>query len=182
LKTGQSSVKRQIFINGRLCVSMAEGARYATGELGRTVCLWEIQRVLEGLKHIEGLEVIRADEPLPRRVKPAKGKPKTVEHRRKISAAMKGKTGYWRGKRMNDLILLRLGQAKVGKKNPAAKLTENDVLDIQIALEEGEKQLTLALRYGVSEALISRIKHGKRWRYLAEGGEGGAAFPAPPFA
>jgi hypothetical protein len=150
------------------------------------VYLWEIQRVLEGMKHIEGLEVIRADEPLPRRIKKAK-QPRayTAEARQKLSEAGKksrGRASPLRGKRRKDITRHIMRSAKTGEKNPAAKLTEEQVLDILVELEEGEKQLALALRYGVSVRHISRIKHGKRWRYLAEGGEGGAAFTAPYFA
>jgi hypothetical protein len=162
---------------------MAEGARRATEELGRTVYLWEIQRVLENRKRIAGLEVIRADEPLPRKVKkPIQPRRYTAEARRKMSEARKGKPGFWLGKRRKDIVKLLLSQAKVGEKHPRAKLTENQVLDIIVALEEGDKLFTLSRRYGVSEALISRIKTGKRWRYLADDVEGGGAFPAPRFA
>ena len=61
----QSSAKRPVYINGALCVSMAAGARRASMILGRDVQLWEIQRILSGKKHIPGLSVIRADEPVP---------------------------------------------------------------------------------------------------------------------
>jgi hypothetical protein len=147
---------------------MAAGARYASEVLGRTVYLWEIQRILEGMKLIGGLEVIRADEPLPRKRQPVKRK-LSVEARRKLAEAGKksrGRKGFWRGKRRKDLTRHLLGLSKVGKKNPAARLTEEQVLDILTALEEGEKLFTLSRRYGVSEMQISRIKHGKRWKHL----------------
>jgi hypothetical protein len=169
VKEGQTSKSRPVFVNGKLCGGMAAGARHATEELGRTVFLWEIQRVLEGKKTITGLEVIRADEPLTRKVKkPVQPRTYTAEARRRMSEAGRKGKDFWRGKRMNDLFLLRLGQAKVGKKNPAVKLTENDVLDIQIALEEGDKLFTLSCRFGVSEMQISRIKNGKCWKYLKD--------------
>jgi hypothetical protein len=186
MKTGQSSKKRPVFVNGHWCSCMAEGARRATEELRRTVFLWEIQRVLAGMKTIAGLDVIRADEPLPRKAKkPIQPRRYAAEARLKLSEAGKksrGRKGFWSGKRRKDITRHLLSQAISGEKHPRAKLTENDVLDIQIALEEGEKQLTLALKYGVSEALISRIKTGKRWKYLADDVEGGNVFPAPYFA
>jgi hypothetical protein len=127
---------------------------------------------LEGKKTIAGLEVLRADEPLPRKVKkPVQPRTYTAEARLKLSEAGKksrGRISPLRGKRRKDITRHIMGSTKTGEKNPMAKLTENDVLDIQIALEEGEKQLTLALRYGVSTRHISRIKHGQRWRHLAE--------------
>jgi hypothetical protein len=68
------------------------------------------------------------------------------------------------------------------RKTPRAKLTENQALGILTALGEGDKLFTLSRRYGVSEALISRIKYGTCWRYLADDGESGNVFPAPHFA
>jgi hypothetical protein len=146
---------------------MAEGARYASEELGRRVHLWEIQRILEGQKALPGLEVLRADEPLPRRArKPKQARKLSTKSRRKLAAA--GKRGGSVKKHPKDITKALLGLSKVGEKNPAAKLTEEQVLDIIFALEEGEKPLALALRYGVSVMQISRIKTGKRWKYLKE--------------
>jgi hypothetical protein len=74
---------------------MAAGARHASEELGRTVFLWEIQRILENGKRIAGLEVIRADEPLTRKAKkPVQPRTYTAEARRKMSEARKGKPGF----------------------------------------------------------------------------------------
>jgi hypothetical protein len=179
MKTGQTSKKRPVFVNGHWCACMAEGARRATDELGRTVYLWEIQRVLDGQKTIAGLEVIRADEPLPRKAKkPKQPRTYTAEARRRMSEAGKksrGRISPLRGKRKKDITRHIMGCTKAGKKNPAAKLTEDQIFDIQIALEEGEKKFSLALQYGVSQQQISNIKNGRRWRYLAEDGESGNA-------
>jgi hypothetical protein len=164
---------------------MAEGARRATDELQRTVCLWEIQRVLENRKRIDGLEVLRADEPIPRKAKKnPQPRTYTAEARRKMSEAGKksrGRISPLRGKRRKDITRHIMRSTKTGEKNPMARLTENDVFDIIIALEEGEKQLVLALRYGVSTRHISRIKHGTRWRHLADDAGSGNVFQAPHF-
>jgi hypothetical protein len=61
-----------------------------------------------------------------------------------------------------------LSQAIFGEKHPRAKLTEKQVFDILIALEEGDKLFTLLCRFGVSEMQISRIKNGKCWKYLKD--------------
>ena len=169
MKTGQSSVPRPIFVNGTLCVSMAEGARLASGAIGREVFLWEIQRILEGRKRIDGLDIIRADEPLPRKTQKAK-QPRTYtpEARRRMSEARKGKPGFWRGQQRKDITKHLLSCTKKGEKHPKAKLTEDQVFDIMIGLEEGEKQFGLALQYGVSQQQISNIKHGRRWAYLKD--------------
>jgi hypothetical protein len=169
VREGQTSKKRPVFVNGVRCEGMSEGARYSSEVLKRTVYLWEIQRILNGKKRIDGLEVIRADEPLPRKPKKAKRRRKySAEARRGMSEARKGKPGFWKGKRRKDITKQLLSQAISGEKNPAAKLTEDQVLDILQALTEGEKIFTLSRRYGVSEAAISRIKTGKRWKHLAK--------------
>ena len=168
MKTGQCSKPRSVFVNGTLCESMAAAARYASEVLGCDIHLWQVQRIVESRKVIDGLEIIRADEPLPRKTKKAKQPRKyTPESRRRMSeAGRKGKgKDYWRGKRKKDITRYLLSKAIYGEKHPRAKLTESQVLDIIIGLEDGEKQFTLALRYGVSEALISRIKHGRRWAH-----------------
>ena len=170
MKNGQSSEKRPVYVNGKLCPSMAAGARHASEVLGREVFLWEIQRILDGVKRIAGLEVIRADMPIPRR-KPKKRRSYPADGRRKISSVRKGKPSNYRGKRQSDLAKFTLRQAKTGEKHHNAKLTEEQVLDIQVALEEGDKIWVLASRYGVSESAISRIKTGKRWKHITEDGE-----------
>lgn len=45
---------------------------------------------------------------------------------------------------------------------PAARLSWDDVREIRAAA--GEKLVVLALRYGVSEATVSRIRNGVSWR------------------
>ena len=53
-----------------------------------------------------------------------------------------------------------------GEKNVNAKLGAPDVSDIRKALSEGRSGVSLARRYGVSEATISDIKHRKQWAHL----------------
>jgi len=159
-------------VNGKYCEGMAAGARYASEVLKREVFLWEVQRILGGMKRVSGLEVIRADVPhclseaKKKRVKTARRL--SAEHRRKIGEASRGRKGYWRGKRITDYMRHCLSEAKVGEKNPRSKLTEEQVWEIKDALAKGEKILTLALRYKVRESLISMIKNGKRWKHITE--------------
>lgn len=51
-----------------------------------------------------------------------------------------------------------------GSKNGMAKLTEAQVAQIREALGAGEFQRVIAARFGVSQAIISQIKNGRKWR------------------
>ena len=129
--------------------------------------MWEIQRILAGMKHISGLKVIRADVPVLRLKKAKRVRKYSAEGRRKIRAARKGKPSNYRGKRQSDLAKFTLSEAKKGEKNPRMKLTEEQVLEIKEALAKGAKIYALALRYKVYESTISMIKNGKRWRHIS---------------
>lgn len=47
-----------------------------------------------------------------------------------------------------------------------AKLTEDDVLDIDARLDEGESLTSLAAAYGVSRRQIARIRDGEAWSHV----------------
>jgi hypothetical protein len=53
-----------------------------------------------------------------------------------------------------------------GELNSSAKLTENKVRDIAARLLAGETGTSIAEEYGVSNALISQIRLGKKWAHL----------------
>ncbi len=57
-------------------------------------------------------------------------------------------------------------EAKLGSKNPQAKLTDDLVKEIRKELTEGKAGLFLARKYGVSPTLISFIKHRKYWEHI----------------
>ena len=54
-----------------------------------------------------------------------------------------------------------------GELNPNARLKQKDVLEIKRRILSGERIGLIAEDFGVSKMLISLIKSGKRWRYLA---------------
>jgi len=56
-----------------------------------------------------------------------------------------------------------------GRRNPAARLTEEDVVVIRERLRRGDMGITLAAEFGVSAATISAIKVGRLWPHLEEG-------------
>jgi hypothetical protein len=53
-----------------------------------------------------------------------------------------------------------------GSKHHKAKLTEADVLAIRQAYAEGETQIALARRYGVTGSNMCSIVNGKTWTHL----------------
>jgi HNH endonuclease len=53
-----------------------------------------------------------------------------------------------------------------GEKNPAAKLTAREVIAIRKAYIGGERQVALAIRYGVSQSEISLIVLRKHWKHI----------------
>ncbi len=52
-----------------------------------------------------------------------------------------------------------------GMDRPAAKLTEQQVVEIRQAYAHGARQHELAQEYGVTQGLISGIVNGHRWRH-----------------
>lgn len=55
---------------------------------------------------------------------------------------------------------------KCGDEHPAAKLKENDVLQIIDLLNQGLKQSFIAGMYGISQRHVSDIKLGKTWKQI----------------
>lgn len=53
-----------------------------------------------------------------------------------------------------------------GTRNPAAKLTESDVVAIRAAYASGKMQIDLAKAYGVTQALISQVVLRKKWQHV----------------
>jgi group I intron endonuclease len=117
----------------------------------------------------------------------------TPEQSRKVSAALKGKpkseehrANLWRDREVTpehreNMRLVgsagagvpktaehrqRIGLAQQGSGNHQAKLTDDRVREIKRRLSIGEKGRALAAEFGVSEPVISNIKHGHRWAHI----------------
>lgn len=58
------------------------------------------------------------------------------------------------------------GRQSRGAHRPKAKLTEDDVREIRHLLSLGAAQASVARRFGVSQARISRINSGKLWSHV----------------
>jgi hypothetical protein len=75
--------------------------------------------------------------------------------------------GTWRDNMLDKLAKGRQSRARqYGNKNPAAKLSEADIIAIRRA-KGSVLQKDLALKYGVDRAHISQIQSGKRWGHLS---------------
>jgi hypothetical protein len=53
-----------------------------------------------------------------------------------------------------------------GTDRPAAKLTEEQIIEIRQAVAHGAKQVDVAAEYGVSQGLVSGIVNGRRWQHV----------------
>lgn len=60
----------------------------------------------------------------------------------------------------------RHGRILRGSKSPCAKLSENDVLAIRKAVEDGELHRVVANRYGIHKVTVSDIVRRKRWKHV----------------
>lgn len=67
--------------------------------------------------------------------------------------------------RVHALNVLKVPVAR-GSKNGMAILTESDVLDIRIRLDQNEMHKDIAKDYGVSRVCITNIASRKRWSHL----------------
>lgn len=57
------------------------------------------------------------------------------------------------------------GKAR-GVNHPGAKLTEQDVHEIRRLIRSGERNISIANRYGVCDATIRHIVSGKNWSHI----------------
>ena len=53
-----------------------------------------------------------------------------------------------------------------GSDRPAAKLTDDQIVEIRQAYAHGAKQVDVAAEYGVSQGLVSGIVNGRRWQHV----------------
>ena len=96
-------------------------------------------------------------------------RPATQERKSKIGNAQMGEKNHNFGKQTPPEVKAKIRSALAGEKCYLAKLDDNKVRDIKIALLNGEVGAELARKYGVANAQISSIKHGKTWRHVVVG-------------
>lgn len=69
----------------------------------------------------------------------------------------------WGTKEENENAKASNGTVPIGCANPAAKLTEQDILAIR---EDTRKQVDIAAEYGIKQAHVSSIKLRKVWTHI----------------
>jgi hypothetical protein len=72
----------------------------------------------------------------------------------------------WATPSENMADCLNHGTHSLGERNPLAKLTEKEVLDIRLALSSGESQGSIARRFGVGQPTISKIARREAWNHV----------------
>lgn len=88
----------------------------------------------------------------------SKGRRQTPEHTEKIRTAQKGKPCHFKGKKHTAIAIDNMRKAqKKGVNNHNAKLSQEQVDEIRHAYNNGEYQIQIAKRYGVTQGVISRI-------------------------
>lgn len=80
--------------------------------------------------------------------------------------AVVGRAG--KGRRKKAAHRRKIGAAQKGNLNHAAKLNDAKVVEIMWRLANGERGAHLALEYGVSDCVISNIKHGRIWQHITD--------------
>jgi group I intron endonuclease len=107
------------------------------------------------------------------------GKSKSAEHRANLwinrevtpgfreQMAANGRSG--KGKLKTAKHRRNIGLGQQGSANHAAKVTEEQVLEIWLRRAAGELLADLSEEFGLSQATISQIASGKRWAHVTAG-------------
>ncbi len=67
---------------------------------------------------------------------------------------------------MRDMASKGRSSCHVGERNPKAKLTADDVIDIRRRSNDGETHVSIAKLFGISDAQVCTIVKRKAWRHL----------------
>lgn len=93
------------------------------------------------------------------------GKPMSEKVRLKFKS-QKGESHSNYGKKLSDETKRKIGEKQQGEDNHRSKLTTDDIKNIFILIEKGEKQYIIAEKFNVAPSVISRIKIKKRWQHV----------------
>lgn len=92
--------------------------------------------------------------------------PASEERKRKIGEAQLGNKNHNFGKITPEYVKQKCRDSYHGSQCHLAKLNDDQVKEIKIALLNGEKGVTLAKKYKVAQTQISSIKKGKTWKHV----------------
>ena len=73
----------------------------------------------------------------------------------------------WGTAKQNAADRDRHGTTARGSRNGYARLTEDAVVSIRVALSTGTPQRQIASRFGVTQSAISNINRGRTWKHVA---------------
>ena len=90
----------------------------------------------------------------------------TEETKRKIGEAQIRELNHNFGKITPENVKQKCRDSYHGTQCHLAKLDDDKVIAIKMALSEGQSGVSLAEEYGVTPTQISLIKHGKTWRHV----------------
>lgn len=62
----------------------------------------------------------------------------------------------------------RRNHRQIGERNPAAKLTAEQVIEIRHRRQQGETLLALATEFGISKSYVGNLAAGRKWQHLEE--------------
>ena len=96
-----------------------------------------------------------------------KTQPASPERKQKIGDAQRGEKNHMFSKKNTLVAIEKMRLANGGSKCYLAKLNEEQVLQIRIALKSGAVGAVLARQYGVANSQISAIRCGKTWRHVS---------------
>lgn len=96
-----------------------------------------------------------------------KMQPQSPQHKQKIGDAQRGEKNHMFGKKNTPAAIEKMRLANGGSKCYLAKLNEEQVLQIRIALKSGAVGAALARQYGVDKTQIYAIRCGKTWRHVS---------------
>jgi len=120
-----------------------------------------------GLKHTEDtISKRKGREPWNKGLKGYKIRPAGEARNKKIGDAQRGSRNHNYGKSISEDVKEKIRASNQGSKCYLAKLTEEQVIEIKIALLGGAKGTELAKKYGVDKVQISAIKTGKTWKHV----------------
>jgi len=72
----------------------------------------------------------------------------------------------WDTRKANAEDGVRHGTSNRGIRSPCALLSEEQVVEIAKMIRQGDRQVDIAARYGVSNKVIWAIAHGQNWSWL----------------